>query len=204
MQVIPPGAKVHIFSPAPFQIPPYRLAKGGTPRKLGQMKLGMRKTLITLIAASVVLGGCGRVRNSWVNPFNWFGGGATEVAQVAPATPQGGSGDGSATALPADPRPLVDRVTAVDFDRFQGGVIVRATGLPPSQGWWKADLVARPVDADGVLVLDFRINAPLSDQPAGTPRSREVTAAASVSAYKMQSIRRIVVQGASNAMGANR
>lgn len=164
------------------------------------MKLGMRKTLIILIAASVVLGGCGRVRNSWVNPFNWFGGGATEVAQVSPAATEESTG----TVLPTDPRPLVAQVTAVDFDTFQGGVIVRATGLPPNQGWWDADLVARPVDADGVLVFDFRINAPMADQPAGTARSREVTAAASVSAYKMQSIRRVVVQGASNAMGANR
>ena len=161
------------------------------------MELGMRKTPIVLMVASITLAGC----NSWVNPANWFGGGATEVPKVAPTdAPE----DTSAGIVPTDSRPLVAQVTAVDFDKFQGGVIVRATGLPPSQGWWQADLVARPVTADGVLVLDFHVSAPLEPTTPGTVRSREVTAATSVSAYKLQSIRRIVVQGASNAMGANR
>lgn len=162
------------------------------------MEFRMRRTVIVLMAASIALGGCGRVRNSWVNPFNWFGGGATEVAQVAPAETDAG------TPVPTDARALIQQVTDVQFDRYQGGVIVRATGLPPSQGWWQAELVARPLDEDGVLVYDFRVFPPAGVTQANTPRSREITAAASVSNYKLESIRRIVVQGESNAMGGNR
>ena len=159
----------------------------------------MRKTLIVLLLASVALGGCGRIRNSWVNPFNWFGGGATEVAQV-----QSAQADADAVSVIPDDRGLVARVSEVHFDRYPGGLIVRATGVTPEQGWSDAELVARPVDEHGVKVYDFRALEPIDATDIGTERSRQITAAKTISNHDLESIRRIVVQGESNAMGGNR
>jgi hypothetical protein len=163
------------------------------------MELPMRKTLIVLLLASVALGGCGRIRSSWVNPFNWFGGGATEVAQVK-------ADQTKADHLPVvqDDRGLIERVTEVHFDRYPGGLIVRATGVSRDQGWSDAELVARPLDEQGVQVYEFRALAPVDATDIGPARSREITAAKSISNYNLEAIRRIVVQGESNAMGSNR
>lgn len=152
----------------------------------------MRKTLIACLALTIALGGCGRIRDSRLNPFNWFDR-VERVEQVAPTT-----------ETAADGRALVGQVTELKFDPYPGGVIVRATGLPPTQGWWEAELVARDLDEDGVLVYDFRVFAPLTQTPSSTQRSREITAAASLSDAKLARITRIVVQGQSNALGANR
>ncbi len=153
----------------------------------------MKKSLIVLLTLTVALGGCGRVRESRLNPFNWFGGGARAEAPVAPTA-----------AVSADKRALVAQVTGVTFDRYPGGTIIRATGLPPSQGWWDAELVARPVDENGVLVYDFRVFPPDAGAGTGPAQSREITVAVAISDIKMEPIRRIVVQGAGNALGANR
>lgn len=136
----------------------------------------MNKTLIVLLALTVALGGCGR------------------KPKDDPMMP-------SAEELAArDKRPLVAQVTNLTFDRYPGGVILRATGLPPDQGWWDADLVSRGVDANGVQTYDFRVSPPDAASSANTVQSRQITAAVSISDIKLQSIRRIVVQGASNAL----
>lgn len=154
----------------------------------------MRKPLIVVLALTLALGACGRIRDSRLNPFNWFEARATQVERVEP----------QADATAADERALMAQVTHVTFDPYPGGVILRATGLPPTQGWWSAELVARPLDEDGVQVYDFRVFAPPGAPDVGPARSREITAAVSIPDIRMAQIRRVVVQGASNAMGAGR
>ncbi len=80
------------------------------------------RTLIILVASVLVLSGCARVSESRFNPFNWFGSSADEetVATIGES---------------ADPRPLVAEVTSLVVERTPTGAIVRATGLPPDQGW---------------------------------------------------------------------
>ncbi|MFT4150496.1 MAG: hypothetical protein QM656_09880 [Paracoccaceae bacterium] len=148
----------------------------------------MRSPLIACLALTLALGGCG----SRLNPFNWFH--RAERVERVQDTPE--------TA--ADKRQLIQQVTHVTFDPYPGGVIVRATGLPPTQGWWEAELVPRKVDEEGVLVYDFRVFAPMTQQSVNTPRSREITAAASLSDYKLAGIKRVVVQGEANALGSSR
>ena len=89
----------------------------------------MRTPIAALLVATIAVTGCARVRDSKLNPFNWFGKSKSEQVQVV-------------EAVPGDPRPLVQQVTALEVARQPGGAIIHATGLPPTQGWWEAALPA--------------------------------------------------------------
>ena len=150
----------------------------------------MNKPLMAGIAATLILGGCG-FGASRLNPFNWFGG-SSESAVVATEA------DG-----PQDDRLLVQQVTDLVVERNQNGAIVRATGLPPTQGFWEAELVARPVE-EGVLVYEFRVFPPITSANVSTPQSRQITAGAFLSNSRLQDIRQITVQGETNARTTRR
>lgn len=151
----------------------------------------MRKPIAAILIAATLLASCGVMRQSRLNPMNWFKK-SEPVAMVAV--------DGT----PADKRQLVADVTGLTLEPYPGGVLIRATGLPPTQGWWDAELVARPVDEKGVLIYDFRIFAPLTQTAANQPQSREITVATSLSTIKLQAVSAIVVQGANNARSSRR
>ncbi len=152
----------------------------------------MKRRVVLALGAAFVVTGCGAVRDSRLNPFNWFGGArrrerVQQTAEVA-----------------KDERLLMEDVISLSVDPFSSGAIVRATGIAPSQGWWDAELVARPIDENGVLVYDFRVFPPVTDTPTGTPRSREITVGVSISNVRLDQVREIVVQGANNALSSRR
>lgn len=153
----------------------------------------MRRPIAALLVATIAVTGCSRIRDSKLNPFNWFGKSRSEQVQVVDGVAQ-------------DPRPLVSEVTALDVARQPGGAIIRASGLPPTQGWWDAALL--PVNdgiADkGTLTYRFVVNQPLEPRRVSTPQSREVTAAVFLSDIRLQDVGRIVVQGASNSRSVSR
>ncbi len=151
----------------------------------------MRHSIIAILVLSTVLAGCGRFRDSRLNPFNWFR--PAEAVAV-----------GDLYIRPEDPRALVAQVTDLKVEPYPGGAILRATGLPPSQGFWEAELVEQPLDEKGRLVFEFRVFPPLDPQPAGTPRSREIVVAVALSERKLEGVSALVVQGASNALSAGR
>ncbi len=151
----------------------------------------MRLPLTAALIALTVLSACGGLRDSRLNPMNWFGR-SQPAAQVQVA------------AAPTDPRALVDQVLSMTVESYPGGAIVRATGLPPTQGYWQAELVARPLDENGVLVLDFRVFPPIAAAGVINQQSREITVAYNLSDIKLQGISEIVVQGAGNARSSRR
>jgi hypothetical protein len=152
----------------------------------------MRLSLTLALTAVMVLTSCGGIRESRLNPLNWFGG--SREAQA----------DEFGVPAKIEARPLVDQVVSMSIEQTPYGAIVRATGLSPSQGYYDAELVARPLDENGVLVYDFRLMPPPGPTPAGAPRTREVTVAAHLSKIKLASISEIVVQGAQNARSSRR
>lgn len=154
----------------------------------------MDRRVVLGLGVVALVAGCGRVRGSRLNPFNWFGG-ARRRERVAAE---------NAALAPTDPRLLVSEVVSLSVDPYTSGAIVRAKGIPPSQGWWDAELVARPLDENGVLVYDFRVFPPVTNTPAGTPRSREITVAVSISSVKLDGVNEIVVQGETNALSSRR
>ena len=156
----------------------------------------MRLPIALLLVAALAVAGCGRIRDSRINPFNWFGRSAPAATVTTPAADQ-----------PADPRALVAEVVAMEVTAQPGGAIVHATGLPPTQGWWQADLVAANggVPVDGVLSYRFVVEPPpASTARVSTPQSREVTAAVFVTERDLEGVRSITVIGASGSRTARR
>lgn len=153
-------------------------------------------TIFLALTVALSVAGCDRVRDSKLNPFNWFGR-SEEAPAVIPET---------ASGIPNDPRTLVAQVVTLDVATAPGGAIVRANGLPPTQGWWDAELVAenggKPVD--GVMTYRFVVAQPIGVKPASTPQSREVTAAVFLSNIDLEAISRIVVTGATNSRSSSR
>lgn len=154
----------------------------------------MRWQPVLSFALCGLLAGCGNFGSSNLNPFNWFGGGSPEVVLAEPG------------ALPPDPRPLIDQVTNVVTEDAPGGIIVRATGLPPTLGYWSAALVpagreAAP-DENGELVLDFRVLPPPTSQPAGTPAARQIVTGYFLSDQSLAGARTVTVRAERNARSA--
>lgn len=152
----------------------------------------MTRSLILALAVATGLAGCARVADSRLNPFNWFGGSETEEA-AAPAE------------VDTDPRPRVAQVTSLRIEPTPTGAIVRATGLPPTQGWYAAALVPEtdgPVN--GEMVYIFRAVPPLERASVSTVQSRELTVARALTALELAETRVVRVVGANNALVARR
>jgi hypothetical protein len=149
----------------------------------------MRSRPILTLTLCAGLAGCGNFNASSLNPFNWWGGDDV-VVEFAP--------DGQ----PVDPRPLVDEVTGLVVERAPGGMIVRATGLPPVQGFWSAALVPENLelepDENGALAFDFRALPPATAQGTGSPRTREIVTGYFLSNQDLAGIRSVVVRAERN------
>ncbi|MEM8851170.1 MAG: hypothetical protein AAGE03_14185 [Pseudomonadota bacterium] len=139
---------------------------------------------IGAVIACLGLMGCGAV-----NDVFGFGGGRDD--------PRAEIGEDEAL-------PLIDQVLSLQVDPTPGGVIVSAVGLPPTQGFWEADLVPVASQDPSVLVLDFYISPPVIPRQAGTQPSREVLAGAAFSTQDLTGIRTIAVQGRLNRRSVTR
>jgi len=64
--------------------------------------------------------------------------------------------------------------------------------------------VARDIDENGVLVYEFRLLPPTGRTDVNTQRSREIDVAIFISNVKLEPVREIVVQGATNARTSRR
>lgn len=143
----------------------------------------------------MILAGCG-IRESRLNPFNWFGGGAEEAETLEPFQ----------IVEVSDPRPLVPQITSLTIDRTPGGAIVRVTGLPPTQGWYDVSLV-RETDGEpveGVLSYSLRAFPPDTPTRVSTTQSRELTAARFISEITLAQVSVIQVTGSQNSRAARR
>jgi hypothetical protein len=146
---------------------------------------------LLMMSLCVALSGCGGFGQSRLNPFNWFGKSAPRETIVLPQEK-------------GDPRPLVETVLSMTVEPIPGGAIVRARGQNPTQGYWEAELVPQKLDENGTQTYEFRLIPPVSKADVNTPQSRQIDVAIYVSDYKLEFIREIVVQGATNARSAQR
>ncbi|MEL7213314.1 MAG: hypothetical protein AAGK92_11665 [Pseudomonadota bacterium] len=156
----------------------------------------MSSRLIATVLIATLLAGCGTVRESRLNPFNWFGGSQEEVG-FAP----------NDIVERLDNRPLIDQITSLRIERVQGGAVVHAVGLPPTQGHWEADLVLENrgrVDENGALVLQFKAFPSPTRTRQGTQASREVVAGTFLSDQTLAPARQITVRAQRNARTSRR
>lgn len=153
---------------------------------------------LAILGASIgLLAGCSSDwRESRFNPTAWFS--ANDRPETLVPIEE---------ELVVDQRPLVPQVTSLNIDETPGGVIVRATGLPPTVGYWQGGLVleqrdGRPVD--GMLSFVFRAAPPLVTTGPGGTRNRELTVARFISNQQLQGVNTIRVVGERNALSARR
>ena len=172
----------------------------------------MRKTLIVLLVSSLTLTACGYVRDSRVNPFNWFGQSESEpTEQEVNTNPLIPKGSGlfqrrAETDAVYVGRPF-EQVTQLKIDRIPGGAIIRATGLAERQGIYSVQLTPATEDetpVDGVLTYRLEGVRPSRATPVGAQPTREVTAARRVTDSQLRGVRSIRVEGLQNAQVARR
>jgi len=145
--------------------------------------------LTAAILVFSLLAACGGLRDSRMNPANWFGRDKEERIAVE-----------EAQEIYVDPKGLVSQIVSLKVDRMPGGAIINAFGLPPTQGYWSAEL--KPVNGEipdkGTLIYEFRLLNPTDPQLTGTQRSREVVVGHFVSDQTLLGVRRIEVRAATN------
>lgn len=172
----------------------------------------IRVTLAVLLAGTMTLAGCAAVRESRVNPFNWFGAARSEpVAPVENSNPLIPQRSGLFQRARAQEdvylgRPF-EQVTALTVEQVPGGAIIRATGLAARQGIYAVQLTPENDDeaaVDGVLTYRLEGIRPTRATPVGTVPTREVVAARRVSDQQLVGVRQIRVEGALNAQVTRR
>jgi len=162
----------------------------------------MRKTVILLVLASLVLSSCGW-RDSRVNPRNWFGDSRSE-ARVPQETTQT-----NALIPPArrgifarpeaeDRSVLIAEVTALRIEPTNSGAIILATGTASRQGGYASELRLLDDSPDGVLSYEFRVVYPVEQTPTGSALTRTVNEAITLTRQDLAGIRTIRVIAAQN------
>ncbi len=163
----------------------------------------MRTFVAVLVISSIVLSGCSRLRDSRLNPGNWFGGSksqpvATSTTSANPLIPE------RTSIRRRDRREIyrgtpVDQITDLKVERTTAGAIVHVTAISLRQGAFDVRLISdtdgEPVD--GVLTFQLLAVQP-TNQPQGQPRQRTVHAARFVSNNDLAATSTIRVTGSRN------
>lgn len=149
----------------------------------------MKTPILALAISAIVLSACGESR---LNPFNWFKKSVDEptIAQAEYFDPEG----------------LIDRVLEMHIDQTLDGAIIHAVGLPPTQGYWGAELLPmnNGIPVDGVLTYRFDAFEPVGFERVVNQRSREVLAATRLSHEELEGVTAIRIIAASNSLISRR
>ena len=148
-----------------------------------------RRTLLMLGAATLLVAGCG----SRLNPLNLFRRPSREAEPLS-----------SEIAMDAEGRPLIDQITALSLEQTPSGAILRATGLPPTQGYFDGELIQVGEVENGQLEFEFRVRPPLEPRSVSTVQSREVIVGVALPGRLLAETRQIRVSAARNARSIGR
>ncbi|MDO6725337.1 hypothetical protein Q4544_00175 [Cognatishimia sp. 1_MG-2023] len=169
----------------------------------------MRNSIGVLLVSGLVLTSCGTVRDSRLNPFNWFGRAeaveTTSAKEINPLIPREKEsifrrGETEYAGTP------VSTINGLVIERVSGGAILRVRATAALQGAFEVVLEPENEDelpVDGVLT--YRV---LAIQPTGfrqgTVQSREINAARFRTDQELAGVRTIRVMAADNALQVRR
>lgn len=168
----------------------------------------MRKLVLASLVMATSLAGCASVRDSAVNPFNWFGESRSVVVTPADSgvntlIPERRAFFGKRDAPPY-PGDLVEQVTELHIRRLAGGALVEVSGVLTSIEGYDVRLVEIE-DADpATLSYEFRAIQPRYGRGVGTAHARAVTAAVQLTEQELAGVRRIRVVAQGNIRTATR
>lgn len=166
----------------------------------------MRKTIAMMLISTLVLSSCGMVRNSRLNPANWFGR-ASETQNVAPSNPLIPRRTGLIQRGPVVYGGVaVDRITSLVVERLPNGALIRIEAVADRQGSFNVLVDPDTLDedpVDGVLSYTLKAQKPRRS-PVGTEPSRRIVAARFVPLEKLAGVRTIRVAGARNTLTVRR
>lgn len=155
----------------------------------------MKRSMVVLLVAALTLAGCGTIRESRMNPRNWFG--SSQEEERPSLGPVGDS---------VDNRALVAQISTLTIEQTSSGALIRASALMPSAGWWDGELMpenfGRP--QAGVLTLRFVAAPPREAVPDTGERSRTLLAVYPMSLAQLDTVSSIVVTGESNSRRVRR
>lgn len=166
----------------------------------------MRTPILALLLAGMTLTACGSIRDSGLNPFNWFGRSRAETlpatGPVNPLIPTGGGlfsrrGPAAYTGTP------VAVIKDLVIERAAGGAIIRVKAVADRQGPFEVRLIKDDDAKDGTLSYTLKaLQTPT--RLVGPETAREIVAAKFVTDGDLAGIRTIRVKGAKNARSTSR
>lgn len=168
----------------------------------------MFKPVAVVLLSALVLTSCGTVRESRLNPFNWFGRSsstpvAASDAEVNPLIPQRRASifrdDAEASYAGWD----IGEVSELLVERRPGGAVIRATGVSDRQGPFEVRLVKIEEESDA-QTLTYALRGIQPQGPRGTDWSRTLSAATWLTDNELAGIRTIRVRGARNVRSVRR
>lgn len=169
----------------------------------------MFKPVAVVLLSALVLTSCGTVRESRLNPFNWFGRStstpvATVESDVNPLIPRrrasvfrNNESDAAYTGWD------IGEVSEMLVERRPGGAVIRATGVSDRQGPFEVRLVKIEEESDA-QTLTYALRGIQPRGPRGTDWSRTLTAATWLTDNELAGIRTIRVRGARNIRAVRR
>ncbi|MCT4558584.1 MAG: hypothetical protein N4A61_11060 [Pelagimonas sp.] len=167
----------------------------------------MFKPISVLVVSAVVLTSCGAVRDSRMNPFNWFGGSRSEPVttetDVNPLIPASRQSIFRSETNPDYQGWDVSEVVALSVDKRPGGAIINATGRTERQGAFELKLVKIDAESDA-KTLTYAFQAIQVPGPRGSDQSRTLTAAVALTDQELLGIRTIRVKAKNNMRVARR
>ncbi len=170
----------------------------------------MHKPIALLLTGTLILSSCGTLRDSRINPRNWFGS-SREVAVRTPAEnvnplipEEEDKVKFNKDKSKEDTTILLRDVTDLRVEQTSTGAIIYAAGLPTRQGAYDVHLRRREGGDDSVLELEFRVAYPEQATQRGSEFSRTVRAAYSLSRQELNGIGLIRVIGADTARETRR
>lgn len=168
----------------------------------------MRKKVLALLVMTMTVTACGTVRDSRLNPFNWFGRSTSVPVQaseseVNPLIPRRNPILQS-KAPEAYRGTLVQNVTELHIRRVPGGAVIEVTGVMRSAGSFDVRLTPEASESADTLVYAFRALQPRSSVGVGTAYSRTVSAAIRLTEQELAGIRTIQVKARENVRSSRR
>lgn len=183
----------------------------------------MRFTVVALILSTLLLSACGGgLRESRLNPANWFGRSTSTKVETRTVTTADGQvqqvnpliGERNQSKIVAANRKvvvdggsifdrkkeviyqgtLIDQVTSLEIERTATGAIVRATGISARQGAFDVRLLplGDGEPVNGVLTYEFLAMQPINTYQ-GPEHLRRIQAADALSNLELEKIKTIRV-----------